>query len=184
MKKKVYKYSRAEIKQVFANLPIWRDEDYTPEDGLVFIDMLLALADKPTPLKTKPEKECKHDWCSYKNADNEYGIICRECGKYIMETPLKTKPETYLCPICKTEQLVNIGHECKPTPLNTKPEIEHTEQDLVKSYKPEIEVPEKLEPLNFDFDEASCVSDRYMFQKAINNIISWANSVTKLLEER
>jgi hypothetical protein len=72
----------------------------------------------------------------------------------------------------------------KPTPLKSNP----VERELVETRqtgKPEIpEVPEKLEPLNFDFDEASCVSDRYMFQKAINNIISWANSVTKLLEER
>jgi hypothetical protein len=74
MKKKVYKYSRAEIKQVFANLPIWRDEDYTPEDGLVFIDMLLALADKPTPLNTKPEIDWKKE---FKRFDKYFGRYFR-----------------------------------------------------------------------------------------------------------
>ena len=35
-----------------------------------------------------------------------------------------------------------------------------------------------LEPLNFDFDTASVVSDLYMFQQAINNIIKVLNKIT------
>jgi len=38
-----------------------------------------------------------------------------------------------------------------------------------------------LEPLNFDFDTASVVSDLYMFQEAINNIIKVLNKITKKL---
>jgi len=35
-----------------------------------------------------------------------------------------------------------------------------------------------LEPLNFDFDTASVVSDLYMFQESINNIIEVLNKIT------
>jgi hypothetical protein len=38
-----------------------------------------------------------------------------------------------------------------------------------------------LEPLNFDFDTASVVSDLYMFQQSINNIIKVLNKITKTL---
>ena len=38
-----------------------------------------------------------------------------------------------------------------------------------------------LEPLNFDFVEESRVSDMYMFQQSINNIIKVLNKITKTL---
>ena len=39
-----------------------------------------------------------------------------------------------------------------------------------------------LEPLNFDFNTASVVSDLYMFQQSINNIIKVLNKITKSLK--
>ena len=47
--KSKWKHSRRELKQVFANLPFWLDKKYTPEQGLKFIDMLMA--------KQSPDKE-------------------------------------------------------------------------------------------------------------------------------
>ena len=63
----------------------------------------------------------------------------------------------------------DIAHYNGCTELSVALNIQNIKNDLY------------LEPLNFDFIEVSRVSDMYMFQQSINNIIKVLNKITKTL---
>jgi hypothetical protein len=98
-----YKYSRKVMKIIFANLPFWSDCKYSSEDGLNFIDMLLAkqpkqkLIGEKTSSKildsgthqpiSKPKskvnpKTCNHQWKQQGEGPNCY---CEKCHSLLVK---------------------------------------------------------------------------------------------------
>lgn len=170
-----YKYCRNEIKQIFANLSFWRDEEFTPEDGLKFIDMLLATVDKLTKSDSLKNRVKKKDY---------YGEVMDEIESQKIMMEQVDKPECnkgVQCLVCS-----RCGKDC---PAEDKPDKEckhrFCEANGDKCIKCNFIKPIKdSKPIKVEFEEIEEIEDVDGTSEAVNILIRNQKKIIKFIKDR